>query len=65
MWLDTKRERMTMDAQGCLGLLKLLIHRSGYSHVCSGLKVEMELGEVKIQVWMLWYPGMPERIIMG
>jgi hypothetical protein len=28
----------------------LLIHRSGYSHVCSGLKVEMEFGEVKIGV---------------
>jgi hypothetical protein len=45
----------------CLGLLRLgtvlhshssglLIHRSGYSHVCSGLGVEMEFGEVKIRV---------------
>ncbi len=29
---------------------ELLIHRSGYSHVCSGLKVEIEFGEVKIRV---------------
>jgi hypothetical protein len=28
----------------------LLIHRSGYSHVCSGLEVEMEFVEVKIGV---------------
>ena len=35
----------------CLGLL---IHRSGYSHLRSCLKVEMELGEVKIRVWVMW-----------
>ena len=29
-------------------MLSLLIHRSGYSHVCSGLEVKMEFGEVKI-----------------
>jgi hypothetical protein len=31
----------------------LLIHRSGYSHVCSGLEVEMKFGEVKIGVRVL------------
>jgi hypothetical protein len=52
---------MLRDAQGRSGLLRLgtalhshssglLIHRSGYSHVCSGLEVEMEFGEVKIGV---------------
>ena len=52
---------MLRDAQGCSGLLRLgtalhshssglLIHRSVYSHVCSGLEVEMEFGEVKISV---------------
>jgi hypothetical protein len=43
---------MLRDAQGCSGLL---IHRSGYSHVCSGLKVEMEFGEVKIGVRVWWH----------
>jgi hypothetical protein len=28
----------------------LLIHRSGYSYVCSGLEVGMEFGAVKIRV---------------
>ena len=52
---------MLRVAQGCSGLLRLgtvlhshsselLIHRSGYSHLCSGLEVEMEFGEVKIRV---------------
>jgi hypothetical protein len=31
----------------------LLIHRSGCSHVCSGLKAEMEFGEVKFGVRVL------------
>jgi hypothetical protein len=50
---------MLRAAQGCSGLLRLgtvlhcyssglLIHRSGYSHVCLGLEVEMEFEEVKI-----------------
>jgi hypothetical protein len=30
----------------------LLIHRLGYSHVCSGLELEMEFVEVKIRVWV-------------
>ncbi len=34
----------------------LLIHRSGYSRVCSDIKMEMEFREVKIRVWMLCYP---------
>ena len=34
----------------------LLIHRSGYSHVRSGLKVEIEFEEVKIRVWIYWHP---------
>jgi hypothetical protein len=28
----------------------LLSHRSGYRHVCSGLRTEIEFGEVKIRV---------------
>jgi hypothetical protein len=38
--------------RGCSGLL---IHRSGCSHVCSGLEVEMEFGEVKIGVRVYWH----------
>jgi hypothetical protein len=52
---------MLKAAPGCSGLLRLgtalhsyssglLIHRSGCSHVCSGLKAEMEFGEVKFGV---------------
>jgi hypothetical protein len=48
-------------AQGCSGLLRLrivlyshssglLIYRSGNSHVCSGLEVKIEFGEIKIGV---------------
>ena len=33
----------------------LLIHRSAYSHVCSGLEVEMEFGEVKTGVRVYWH----------
>jgi hypothetical protein len=51
----------SVNAQGCSGLLRLgtvlhshssglLIHRSGHSHVRSGLEAEMEFGEVKIRV---------------
>ncbi len=49
-------------AQGCLGLFRfgttlysyssrLLIFRSGYSPICSGLETEMKFGEVKIGVY--------------
>jgi hypothetical protein len=52
---------MLRAAQGCSGLLRLgtvlhshssglLIHRLCYSHMCSGLEVEMEFGEVNIEV---------------
>jgi hypothetical protein len=56
--------RLLRAAQGCSGSATvlhshssgLLIHRSGYGHVCSGLKVEMEFGEVKIGVRVLGHP---------
>jgi hypothetical protein len=38
---------LRVEFSRCSGLL---IHRSGYSHICSGLEVEMEFGEVKIRV---------------
>jgi hypothetical protein len=52
---------LRVELSRCSGLLRLgtalhshssglLIHRSGFSHVCSGLKEEMEFGEVKIRV---------------
>ena len=52
--------------RACSGLLRLgtvlhshssglLIHRSGCSHVCSGLKVETEFGEVKFGVRVYWH----------
>jgi hypothetical protein len=52
---------LRVEFSRCSGMLRLetalhsyssglLIQHSGYSHVCSGLKVEMEFGEVKIRV---------------
>jgi hypothetical protein len=57
---------LRVEFSQCSGLLRLgtvlhshssglLIHRSGYSHVCSGLEVEMEFGEIKIGVRVYWH----------
>jgi hypothetical protein len=58
---------LRVELSQCSGLLRLgtalhshssglLIHRSCYSYVFSGLEAEMEFGEVKIRVWIVVSP---------
>ena len=44
------------DSEPAPGGSGLLTHCSGYAHVCSDLKTEMDFGEVEFSLWLWWYP---------